>query len=222
MPDLNFRVTGVEPTARGLVPLLLFELEVTNAPPDEAIQSATLQVQIQFQCPQRAYTGSEKEKLLDLFGEPQRWGQTLRNRLWTHASSTLGRFSGTTMANITVPCTFDLNVSSAKYFYALEAGEVPLLFLFSGTVFYSAPDGRLQVQRISHASECTWALPARLWRELMDSLWPNTAWITLDRGVFNRLYDFKRRAGLPTWEQTIEKLLAAAEAPEPSLHLHPS
>ena len=217
MPDLDFRIVGVEPATRGLVPLLLFELEASNTPAEEAIQSATLQMQIQFQCPQRAYSGSEKEKLVELFGTPDRWGQTLRNRLWTHASATLGSFTGTTTAQVAVPCTFDLNVSAAKYFYALEEGEAPLLFLFSGTVFYEAQDGRLQVQRISHEKECAWRMPARVWRELMDHHWPNSAWITLHRDVFERLCEFKRRNGFPTWEQTLEQLLANGETPEPML-----
>lgn len=221
MPDLDFRVTGVEPAVRGMVPLLLFKLEAANTPADEAIQSAALQVQIQFQCPQRSYNDSEKEKLLDLFGTPERWGQTLRNRLWTHASTTLSPFSGTTMAVLPVPCTFDLNVGATKYFYALEEGDVPLLFLFSGTVFYAAADGRLQAQRISHEKECAWRMPVSTWRELMDHHWPNTAWITLDREAFDHLYDFKRRNGLPTWEQTIERLLAAADAPDPLLDFQP-
>lgn len=212
MPDLNFKVTGVEPSARGLTPLLLFQLEATNTPADEEIRSALIEVQIQFQCPQRAYNGSEKEKLLDLFGTPERWGQTLRNRLWTHAHAMLGAFSGATTARMPVPCTFDLNVAAAKYFHALEEGDVPLLFLFSGTVFYAAGDGRLQAQRISHEKECAWRMPVSEWRGLMDQLWPNTGWITLHRDVLDRLCEFKRRNGLPTWEQTVERLLENAEA----------
>jgi hypothetical protein len=219
MPDLDFRVTGVEPATRGMVPLLLFHLEVTNTPADESIQSAALQVQIQFQCPQRAYSGAEKERLADLFGAPERWGQTLRNRLWTLANTTLGPFCGVATARLPVPCTFDLNVSAAKYLYALEEGEVPLLFLFSGTVFYSAQDGRLQAQRISHEKECAWRMPAQVWRGLMDHHWPNSAWITLHRDVFDRLCEFKRRNGFPTWEQTLERLLAEEKTPEPMLAL---
>jgi hypothetical protein len=211
MPDLNFSVEGVEPAAHGLVPLLLFQLEVSNKPADETIESAIVQAQIQFQCPQRAYSSAEKEKLGDLFGTPERWGQTLRNRLWTHANISVGQFCGLTEARLSVPCTFDLNVSAAKYFNALEEGEVPLLFLFSGTVFYSAQDGRLQVQRISHEKECGWRMPVRVWRELMDHHWPNTAWITLQRDVFERLCEFKRRNGLTTWEQTVERLLEDKE-----------
>jgi hypothetical protein len=213
MPDLTFKVTDVAPATRGLVPLLLFHLEITNTPGDELIQSATIEVQIQFECPKRAYNDSEKEKLLDLFGTPERWGQTLRNRLWTLATATIGTFSGAATARLPVPCSFDLNVAAAKYFYALEDGDVPLLFLFSGTVFYSAQDGRLQAQRIPHEKECSWRMPARVWRELMDHHWPNTAWISLHRDMFDRLCEFKRRNGLPNWEQTLERLLDAAETP---------
>jgi len=41
MPDLSFRVTGVEAGTRGIVPLLVFKLEATNVPAEETIQSAT-------------------------------------------------------------------------------------------------------------------------------------------------------------------------------------
>ena len=130
---------------------------------------------------------------------------------------TLAPFSDTTTTLLPVPCTFDLNVSAAKYFYALEQGAVPLLFLFSGTVFYTAADGRLQVQRVSHEKECAWRMPMSTWRDMMDHHWPNTAWITLHRDMFDRLCEFKRRNGLPTWDQAVERLLAAAETPEPAL-----
>ncbi|HEX4086794.1 MAG TPA: DUF6084 family protein [Chthoniobacteraceae bacterium] len=217
MPDLDFKVTGVEAAARGMTPLLQFALEVTASPPEEPIQSAILQAQIQFQCPRRAYNADEKEKLVDLFGTPERWGQTLRNRLWTHSNFTLGPFTGATPARLQVACTFDLNVGAAKYFDALEGGDVPLLFLFSGTVFYSTQDGRLQVQRVSHEKECTWRMPASTWRELMDHHWPNTAWIVLHRDLFDRLNAYKRRSGCPDWDQALDRLLTGAETPEPAL-----
>jgi uncharacterized protein DUF6084/CobW/HypB/UreG family nucleotide-binding protein len=130
MHDLNFQVTGVEPAARGLTPLLHFNLEITNRPEAEPIQTIIIQAQIQIQAPQRAYNDREKERLTDLFGTPDRWGQTLRNRLWTHTSTTTRPFSGTVQTVLPVQCTYDFNVIATKYFYALEAGEVPLLFLF--------------------------------------------------------------------------------------------
>jgi hypothetical protein len=211
MPDLNFRVTGVEPAARGLVPLIHFHLEVTNLPETELIQSVLLQAQVQIQSAHRPYDEEEKERLADLFGTPDRWGRTLRNRLWAHANTTVRPFERKTEAVLPIQCTYDLNVSATKYFYALKEGEVPLLFLFSGTIFYAGPDGRLQVQQISWDKECTYPMPVRIWQELMEHHYPNSAWLPLDRQVFEKLYAYKRSQGLPTWEQTIERLLAAYE-----------
>ena len=207
MPDLDFKVTGVEAANYGINPLLHFKLEITNTPETETIQSVMLQAQIQLQSTQRAYTSTEKEKLGELFGTPERWGQTLRARLWTHASANIRQFSGKTEAVLSVPCTFDLNVSATKYFYALESGEVPLLFLFSGTIFYQGADGRLQIQQVSWNKECAYRMPIAVWQAMMDEHYPNTAWLSLDRDLFERLYAFRRQEGLADWEQTIARLL---------------
>jgi hypothetical protein len=212
MPELNFKVTGVEPAARGLIPLLHFHLEVTNTPETELIQAVILQAQIQIQSAHRPYDDEEKEKLVDLFGTPDRWGQTLRNRLWAHANATVRPFAKMTEAVLPIQCTYDLNVTATKYFYALKEGEVPLLFLFSGTIFYAAPDGRLQVQQIAWDKECTYPIPVRVWQELMEHHYPNSAWVSLHRDVFEKLYAYKRQQGLPTWEQTIERLLTEYES----------
>ncbi len=214
MPELDFKIVGVEPAAHGLVPLLHFQLEVTNTPGTEAIHAVMLQAQIQIQSPQRAYTAQEKEKLSDLFGTPERWGQTLRNRLWTHAHISVRTFTGKVEVILPVQCTYDLNVVAAKYFYALEEGFVPLLFLFSGTVFYAAPEGRLQVQQISWNKECVYRMPVQTWQELMQYHYPDSAWLYLERKVFDQLYAFKRRRGFATWEQAIEQLLPTLEKAE--------
>ncbi len=187
MPELSFKITGVEPANRGLVPLLRFKCEITNQPPNETIQSVMLQAQIQIASPQRAYNGVEKEKLKELFGTPDQWGNTLRNKLWTLSNTVVRTFSGQTEAMLSVPCSYDLNVAATKYFYALEEGEVPLLFLFSGTVFYAGADGRLQVQQINWNCESTYRMPITVWQELMDFHYPNSAWLSLDRETFDRL-----------------------------------
>jgi len=209
MPELDFQVTGVEPRANGFTPLLLFQLEIANQPPTEPIQSVLLQAQIQIRSPQRHYTAREREKLGELFGPPSEWGRTLRNRLWTIAHATIGAFSGSTRGQLPVPCSYDLNIAATRYCYALEDGEVPLLFLFSGTVFYTNAEGRLQAQQISWNKEALYAMPVRLWKEMMNSHFPNSAWLYLHRDVFDRLCAYKREAGLATWEQTIERLLPA-------------
>jgi Family of unknown function (DUF6084) len=214
VPDLGFRVTGVDAGARGLTPLLNFKLEVTNSPPSETIHTIMLQAQIQIQAPQRTYTASEKGKLEDLFGVPERWGQTLRNKLWTNASTCIRTFAGATEGLLPVPCSYDLNISATKYFYALESGEIPLLFLFSGTIFYAASNGQLQVQQIPWDKECAYHMPVPAWQALMEHHYPGTAWLVLQKEVFDRLYAYKRHRGLATWEQAIEALLPASENAE--------
>jgi len=207
MPELNFRITGVEAATRGLVPLMQFRLQINTADSAESIQGLLLNAQIQIQSPQRVYSPSEKERLVDLFGAPERWGQTLRNRLWTHANCTVGAFTGAAEAVITVPCTFDLNIAATKYFYGLDAGEVPLLFLFSGSALYLSAEGKIQVERISWDKECAYRMPVKCWKELMEEHYPNCAWVYLKRDVFDRLYKYRRQNGIATWEQTLGALL---------------
>ncbi len=207
MPELKFQVTGVDTSLRSITPLLHFQVQITNSLPQETVQAILLTAQIQIQAAQRSYTSREKEKLVELFGPPEVWGQTLRNRLWTHANATVGPFQGTTQAILPVPCTCDLNVTATKYFDALEGGEVSLLFLFSGSVFYAAADGRLQVSPISWNEEGVYRISAETWRGLMERHYPNTAWLSVRRDLFDRLYAYKRRYGLLSWEQTLERLL---------------
>jgi hypothetical protein len=212
MPDLNFHITGVESESDGFAPIINFELDITNTPATETIHSILLHAQIRIEPTQRQYDEAEKEKLSDLFGTPDRWGQTLRSRLWTHVNTTTGAFSGSTSARLPVICTYDMNVASTKYFHGLEGGEIPLLFLFSGTVFYSDGTRLLQAQPISWNKECKYRMPVADWQRMMDVHYPNSAWIYLDRDVFDRLYAYKRRLGIPTWEAVFDRLLPLAES----------
>jgi hypothetical protein len=210
VPDLEFGVEGAEVLEFAAVPSLLFKLRIENLQ-EEPIRSVALNTQIRIAATQRHYETAEQERLLEVFGEPSRWKDTLRSLLWTHPVLQVPPFSGSTVVDMPVPCTYDLEVVWAKYFYALEDGEVPLEFLFSGTVFYTGEDGRLQVERISWEKEAEFRLPVRLWKEMMEHYFPNSAWIRLRRDAFDGLYDYKVRKGLPTWEAAVEALLRASE-----------
>jgi len=144
---------------------------------------------------------------VDIFGQPERWSQTVHSMLWTHTNIVVPSFTGSTELDLPAPCTFDFNVASAKYFHALENGVVPLLLLFSGTVFYAASDSLLQVDQISWSKEANFDLPVGVWKQMMDEYYPNTAWLCLSREVFDRLHRYKMDRGLPTWEQTLESML---------------
>ena len=209
MPDFDFQIESAEAVAHAAAPLLVFKLRVACADADERIHSIALRCQIQIEATRRQYHEREQERLLDLYGEPERWGQTLRTMLWTHASVIVRPFNGSTLVDLPVPCTFDFNVAATKYFAGLEDGEVPLLMLFSGTIFYEAEDGALQVSQISWEKEAKYRLPVRVWREMMDFYYPNSVWLSLRRDVFDRLNQYKMRRGIPSWEQTLESLLNA-------------
>jgi hypothetical protein len=212
MPDLTFRVSGAEPVALAVQPSIALKLDLSNTPAAETIHTVNLRAQIQIEAPRRHYSAQEKELLVDLFGSPERWGKTLRSFLWSQVNAVVGSFTGATTAQLHVPCTFDFNVAATKYFHAVNEGEVPLLLLFSGTVFYADPEGALQVAPIPWDKEARFRLPVRVWREMMDLYYPNSAWVSLRRDVFERLYQYKLRHSLPTWEETLDSLLAAQEA----------
>lgn len=211
MPDLSFQVASVEVVAFAAVPTLSFRLQVSNAPAEQKIQTVALRCQILFDVTKRKYSAEEQSKLRDLFGEPERWSQTLRNLLWTHVSCVVPPFAAGTRAEIQVPCTFDFNVAATKYFHGLGAGEIPLVFQFSGTVFYEDAEGRVLVAPISWEKEARFRLPVTTWREMMDAYYPNSAWLCLRRDIFERLHEYKIRNGIPTWEQALEEVLASAE-----------
>ena len=210
MPDLDFRVEGAEVLEYAAVPSLLFKLRVENLE-EEPIRSVSLNTQVRIAATQRHYDTAEQQRLLEIFGAPHRWGQTLRSLLWAHTTLQVPRFSGSTVVDMPIPCTYDMEVIGSKYFHALEDGEVPLEFLFSGTIFYAAEGGRLQIARVSWEKEAEFRLPVQLWKETMERYFPNSAWLRLRKDAFDRLYDYKVSRGFPTWEAAVESLLSASE-----------
>lgn len=208
MPDLSFQVENAETTPNAATPQITFKVRITNAEP-QPIHSIALRVQVQIEPVRRRYTSIEQEHLKELFGEPERWSKSLHPLLWANVNVSVPGFAGSTVVDVPVPCTFDFNIAVTKYIYGLEQGELPTSLLFSGTVFHPGSMG-LQVAQIPWDKDANYRLPVRLWKEMMDLYYPNTAWIALRRDVFDRLYEFKSRHGLPTWEKTLERMLGAA------------
>jgi hypothetical protein len=207
MPNLGFEIEGVELVANAATPMLAFKLRLSNANPQETIHTVALRCQIQLEVTRRKYTPEDQERLQDLFGEPSRWGQTLRNLLWTHVNLVVPSFEGTTLVDLPVPCTFDFNVAATKYFDGLSEGDIPVCLQFSGTVFYATSESGLQVAPISWDKEARYKLPVKLWREAMDIYYPNSVWLCLHKDAFDRLYQYKVRHGIPTWEATLERIV---------------
>ena len=213
MPKLGFRVEGAESVPFAAQPLLALKLHVENSSREEAIHTIALRAQIQIEANRQQYSVEEKKSLRDLFDEPERWSQTLRPMLWCHASAVVTSFRGETTVDLQVSCTFDFNVAATKYFHAVSDGDIPLNLLFSGTIFYADGDDALQIAPVPWDSEARYRLPVRIWREMMDLYYPNSAWLCLRRDIFESLYQYKIRHGIPTWEQALEQLLAAEREP---------
>jgi len=211
MPDLTIAVEKVEVVPSAASPTLAFKLRVTNENPSEVIHTVVLRSQIQIEVTRRRYTPHEQERLRDLFGEPERWGQTLKKLLWTNTSTVAPQFTGATTVDLPVPCTFDFSVATTKYFDGLTDGDIPIFLMFSGTVFYADPDGGLRIAPISWDKETKFRMPLAIWKDMMDRYYPNSAWLCLRRDVFEQLQEYKIRQGIPTWEQALEKLLAQAQ-----------
>ncbi len=212
MPDLTFQIEGASVGEFTATPQIAFKLRLTNLTSGETVHTVSLHCQIQLEVTRRSYTNEDKEKLCDLFGQAHRWSQTLRNLLWTNVDINVRGFEDTTLVDLPVPCTFDFNVAATKYFHALGDGDVPLCMMFSGTVFYSQDGGSLQVAPISWEKGARFSLPVKVWRDMMESYYPGGGWLYLRRDVFERLYAYKVRHQIGTWEQALESMLEAEES----------
>jgi hypothetical protein len=205
-PDLNFTVEGAEPLRFAASPHIVFKLRVKNDSPF-AVHTVILRCQINIDASRRRYSTDEQSRLTDLFGQPSQWAETLRGLLWTNTSTVLPAFQTDLAADLPVPCTFDFNIAATKYFEGLQAGDVPISFYFNGTIFYSAESGALQVAQISWEKEASYRMPISVWKQMMDLHYPNVAWLCLQRHAFDRLYEFKVRNGIPTFEEAVFQTL---------------
>jgi hypothetical protein len=177
------------------------------------VRGLALRCQIRIEPRKRTYGRDEEARLYELFGETPQWGDSLRPFLWTHVSAVVGGFDGTTEFDLPVACTYDFEVAAAKYMHGLDDGEIPLLLLFSGTVFPGAPSG-FAAERLSWGAEAAYRLPVALWRSMMDLYFPNGGWMRVHCDTLDRLQRYRARKALPTWDQAFELLLKEAGADE--------
>jgi hypothetical protein len=207
--ELVFDCIGARPEKYALSPSMSFVLRVAETS-GQQVDAIALRCQIRIEPARRRYSDAEAERLNDLFGDTQRWADTLKPLQFTTVSIMVPGFTGSTEIDLPVMLSYDLEIGSVRYFAGLDAGEVPLLLLFSGTLFAVA-DGRLQVQQVPWSKEASYRLPVSVWREAVDVHFPNTAWIRMTRQTLDDLQRFKTRQALPTWDATIGALLERAE-----------
>lgn len=211
MPDLSFRIGDVRPMPYAAVPTIAARLHIANAIENEAVQSIVLNCQLQLQPLGRPYSVTEEARLLDLFGERERWGQTMKPLHWMSLVAKIQPFTGETAVDLPLPCSLDFDVAANKYFYGLERGGIAIDVMFSGTVFYADERGALRIAQIPWDREARFQLPVETWRQSIDAHYPDFAWLRLPRETFDRLYQFKVRRGIPMWPQVMDELLSAFE-----------
>ncbi len=207
MTRLEVEVLDVRPQEHAAAPHLEFRLRIAETS-GEVVHAIALRTQLRIEPQRRPYDAEERAGLTDLFGTSDRYATTLKPFLWTHATTMVQGFEGTTEVDLPVACTYDFDVSAAKYLHALRGGEVPLVLLFSGTVFTRGATG-FAVEQLSWSLEAACRMPVTTWRGLMDLYFPGGGWIRLDRGAIDALARYRSERGLTSWEQTVDALLPA-------------
>ncbi|MGH3235084.1 MAG: DUF6084 family protein, partial [Streptosporangiaceae bacterium] len=168
-----------------------------------------LRCQIRIEPHRRRYSATEAERLHDLFGDPSRWADTVKPIQLATVTAMVPTFTAVTEIDVQVPCTYDLEVASARYLQGLDDGTIPLLLLFSGTVFVATDQG-YSVELVPWSSEASYRMPVTIWRDLVNAHFPGSAWLRCTRETLDALSRYKAQHALPTWDATLNALLAAA------------
>ena len=198
---MRFEVLGAEPVAHAVAPTMRFRLQAAGERPVDGI---ALSAQINVDPARRTYDAETRERLVELFGQPERWAATTRSFLWTQVGTLVPGFTGTGEFELTVACTYDLDIAAAKYFYSLPDGEIPLTFHFTGTILH--PES--QIAMVPWSCSARFMLPVETWKAMMAEHYPGGGWVRLDRETLDALQARKAERGLPSLDAAVAELLA--------------
>jgi Family of unknown function (DUF6084) len=208
MMDLTFAVLDVAPEPYTVTPVLTARVGIV-AGTDDPVHAIALRCQVRIEPLRRSYSDEEAAGLTDLFGPRERWATTQRTFLWQHANAMVQGFAGNTTVALPLDCTYDFEVTAAKYLHALRGGSLPLQFLFSGTIFIKSEQG-FAVQQVSWNCEDRYDMPVAAWRKLIAQHYPNTGWVRLRHETVTALAGYKSAEGLLDLDHAIASLLADA------------
>jgi hypothetical protein len=209
LPDPQFEITGAAHVAFAATPTMLFSATVTDTSGVD-IQSISLSVQVMIEPAKRGYDPATRERLAELFGPPASWAPATSGMPWGRVAAAVPSFSGATMFGIEVPCTYDLEVASAKYFYAVADGEVPLGFHFNGNVFFYGARAQLTVVPVSWSATAHYKMPVAAWRAMIAEHYPGGGWIRVDSATLAALNERRAARGLPSFDAAVSELLTLA------------
>jgi hypothetical protein len=206
--SLTFSVSDVTAEQFSVTPRLIARIRIT-AGDDEPIHAIALRCQLRIEPLRRAYTDDEAAGLVDLFGPRQRWAETQRTFLWLHSTAMVQGFTDVTEFALPLECTYDFEVAASKYLHALRGGAVPLLFLFSGTVFVSGERG-FSVRPVPWECEAQHEMPVAVWTDLVRIHYPDAGWVRLGHDTVAALAAYKSARGMLDFEDAVAALLATA------------
>jgi hypothetical protein len=210
MADLVFGCTGASAERYAATPTLSFAVTITESS-GVPVHAIALRCQIRVEPQRRRYSAVEAKRLHDLFGDTSRWADTVKPIQLAIVTTMVPAFSALTEIEVQMPCTYDLEVASARYLQALDDGTIPLLLLFSGTVFLAQGNG-YSVELVPWSSEASFRMPVSVWQDVVNLHFPGSAWLRCSRETLDALSAFKAEHALPTWDATLGALLAEAEA----------
>jgi hypothetical protein len=205
MAQLTFACTEAVAERYTAAPTLAFKLTITEST-GAAVHAIALRCQIRIEPQRRRYSAAEARRLNDLFGDTSRWADTVKPIQFAMVSTMVPGFASLTEIDLPVPCTYDLEVASARYLQGLDDGTIPLVLLFSGTVFLAHDDG-FSVELIPWSCEAAYRMPVTVWRDLVDAHFPGSAWLRCSRETLDLLSEYKAEHALPTWDATLRALL---------------
>lgn len=208
MAHLSFDCTGASAARYAATPALSLRLTITEKS-GARVHAIALRCQIRIEPHRRRYSEAEARRLHDLFGDTSRWADTVKPIQLAMVSTMVPAFTSVTEVDLQVPCTYDLEVASARYLHGLDDGTIPLLLLFSGTVFVAHGSG-YTVELIPWSSEAAYRMPVSVWQEVVDLHFPGSAWLRCSRETLDALSAFKSRHALATWDATLTALLTHA------------
>ena len=212
MSTYEFSVVDIFAEPYAAAPQLTARLRILESS-GETIHAIALRCQVRIEPQRRRYEEADESGLRALFGDRDRWVDTLKPFLWMQCNAMVQGFTGITEVDLALPCTYDFEVTGSRYLHAVTEGTIPLALLFSGTIFTKGANG-FGVQQVPWDCEANYALPVTVWQQMIESYFPNTGWIRLDHDVLDSLADFKSRHGLTTWEETVSTLLSARDGAE--------
>jgi hypothetical protein len=208
IPAPALEITGAEHVPFSAAPTMRFQA-LAREPDGIPVQSVALSVQVMIDPARRGYDPATRERLAELFGSPERWAASTSGLAWARIAVTVPGFTGEAAFGIEVPCTYDLEVAAAKYFYALRDGVVPLSFHFNGTVFYRDGDGRLQMAPISWSTSARFGMAVSAWRAMIAEHYPGGGWVRVGDDTLERLHTLRAERGLATVDGLLRELLGA-------------